>query len=74
MTGSYDPELNLIYWGIGNPAADFYGDSRREPTCTLTAWSRWIRIPESSLGTSSRYHTMSGTGIRLTNASCSTFR
>ncbi len=29
MTGSYDPELNLIYWGIGNPAADFYGDSRR---------------------------------------------
>ena len=25
MTGSYDPELNLIYWGVGNPAADFYG-------------------------------------------------
>ena len=29
MTGSYDPELNLLYWGVGNPAADFYGDSRR---------------------------------------------
>ena len=29
MTGSYDRELNLVYWGIGNPAADFYGDSRR---------------------------------------------
>ena len=29
MTGSYDPDLNLIYWGIGNPAADFYGGSRR---------------------------------------------
>ena len=28
MTGSYDPELNLIYWGVGNPAADFYGDER----------------------------------------------
>jgi alcohol dehydrogenase (cytochrome c) len=28
MTGSYDPDLNLIYWGIGNPAADFYGGSR----------------------------------------------
>ena len=28
MTGSYDPELNLIYWGIGNPAADFHGDDR----------------------------------------------
>ena len=20
MTGSYDPELDLVYWGIGNPA------------------------------------------------------
>ncbi|MBI1788170.1 MAG: PQQ-dependent dehydrogenase, methanol/ethanol family [Acidobacteria bacterium] len=29
MTGSYDPELNLVYWGVGNPAADFYGDSRK---------------------------------------------
>ena len=28
MTGSYDADLNLVYWGIGNPAADFYGDSR----------------------------------------------
>jgi len=28
MTGSYDPELNLLYWGVGNPAADFYGESR----------------------------------------------
>jgi len=29
MTGSYDPDLNLVYWGVGNPAADFYGDSRK---------------------------------------------
>jgi alcohol dehydrogenase (cytochrome c) len=28
MTGSYDPELNLIYWAVGNPAADFYGGDR----------------------------------------------
>jgi alcohol dehydrogenase (cytochrome c) len=28
MTGSYDPELGLIYWGVGNPNPDFYGDSR----------------------------------------------
>ena len=28
MTGSYDPELDLIYWGVGNPAADFYGEDR----------------------------------------------
>ena len=28
LTGSYDPELNLIYWGIGNPAPDWNGDVR----------------------------------------------
>lgn len=28
LTGSYDPELNLLYWGIGNPAPDFNGDIR----------------------------------------------
>jgi alcohol dehydrogenase (cytochrome c) len=29
MTGSFDAELNLIYWSVGNPAADFYGGSRK---------------------------------------------
>ena len=29
MTPSYDAELNLTYWSVGNPAADFYGDSRK---------------------------------------------
>ena len=28
VTGSYDPELNLTYWGIGNPAPDWNGDDR----------------------------------------------
>ncbi|HCE03128.1 MAG TPA: hypothetical protein DEQ98_07795 [Acidobacteria bacterium] len=28
MTGSFDPELNLIYWGTGNPNPDYYGDDR----------------------------------------------
>jgi alcohol dehydrogenase (cytochrome c) len=28
MTGTYDPELNLIYWGTGNPGPDFYGEER----------------------------------------------
>ena len=27
-TGSYDPELNLIYWGTGNPGPDFIGEVR----------------------------------------------
>jgi alcohol dehydrogenase (cytochrome c) len=29
LTGSYDPQLNLIYWGIGNPAPDFNGELRK---------------------------------------------
>ncbi len=29
VTGSYDPELNLIYWGTGNPGPDLYGDVRK---------------------------------------------
>ena len=28
VTGSYDPELGLLYWGVGNPAPDWNGDSR----------------------------------------------
>jgi alcohol dehydrogenase (cytochrome c) len=28
LTGSYDPELNLLYWAIGNPSPDFNGDVR----------------------------------------------
>jgi alcohol dehydrogenase (cytochrome c) len=28
MTGSYDPELDLIYWGTGNPNPDYYDLSR----------------------------------------------
>jgi alcohol dehydrogenase (cytochrome c) len=29
MTGSYDPETNLIYWGTGNPNPDYYGEDRK---------------------------------------------
>ena len=28
VTGSYDPDLNLTYWGVGNPAPDWNGDVR----------------------------------------------
>jgi alcohol dehydrogenase (cytochrome c) len=28
VTGSYDPETNLTYWGIGNPGPDWNGDPR----------------------------------------------
>ncbi len=28
LTGSYDPSLNLTYWGVGNPGPDWNGDVR----------------------------------------------
>jgi alcohol dehydrogenase (cytochrome c) len=28
VTGTYDPDLNLIYWGTGNPCPDYNGDTR----------------------------------------------
>lgn len=29
ITGSYDPDLNLTYWGTGNPGPDWNGDVRQ---------------------------------------------
>jgi alcohol dehydrogenase (cytochrome c) len=29
ITGTYDPELNLVFWGTGNPGPDMDGDVRR---------------------------------------------
>lgn len=40
VTGAYDPELNLVYWGIGNPGPDWNGDKRPGDnlyTCSFVA-------------------------------------
>jgi alcohol dehydrogenase (cytochrome c) len=40
MTGTYDPELNLIYWGTGNPTPVLEGHTRPgndEWTCSIVA-------------------------------------
>jgi alcohol dehydrogenase (cytochrome c) len=29
LTGAFDPDLRLIYWGVGNPSPNFYGENRR---------------------------------------------
>jgi alcohol dehydrogenase (cytochrome c) len=29
LTGTYDPELDTLYWPTGNPTPDLYGDNRR---------------------------------------------
>jgi len=28
LTGAYDPQANLLYWGTGNPSPDYVGDNR----------------------------------------------
>ncbi len=40
MTGTYDPELDLLYYGVGNPAPDMNGDVRLGDnlfTCSIVA-------------------------------------
>jgi alcohol dehydrogenase (cytochrome c) len=40
ITGTYDPELNLTYWGTGNPGPDMNGDVRPGDnlyTCSVIA-------------------------------------
>jgi alcohol dehydrogenase (cytochrome c) len=40
VTGTYDSELNSLYWGIGNPSPDFNGDVRKGDnlyTCSILA-------------------------------------
>jgi alcohol dehydrogenase (cytochrome c) len=29
LSGSYDPQLDLLYWGVGNPCPDYNGDDRK---------------------------------------------
>ncbi len=40
VTGAYDPEGNVVYWGVGNPGPDWNGDPRPGDnlyTCSLLA-------------------------------------
>ena len=40
ITGTYDPDLNLVYWGTGNPGPDLNGDVRPGDnlyTCSVVA-------------------------------------
>jgi len=40
LTGSYDPELDLLYWMVGNPSPDWNGDERPGDnlyTCSVLA-------------------------------------
>lgn len=40
ITGTYDPQLNTLYWGVGNPSPDFNGEVRKGDnlyTCSILA-------------------------------------
>ena len=40
VTGTYDPDLNTLYWGVGNPSPDFNGEVRKGDnlyTCSILA-------------------------------------
>jgi outer membrane protein assembly factor BamB len=40
VTGTYDPKLNTLYWGVGNPSPDFNGEVRKGDnlyTCSIVA-------------------------------------
>ncbi len=47
VTGSYDPELNPLYWGTGNPNPDYYGEDRKGDNLYTARWSRSTPTPAS---------------------------
>jgi len=46
VTGSYDPALNLLYWGTGNPGPDYNGEGRRGANSS----SAWLLALDASTG------------------------
>jgi glucose dehydrogenase len=66
VTGTYDPELNLIYWGVGNPNPDYWGPSVRAAISIRHRSSRSTPTPASCAGTISSRRTISTTGTRIT--------
>jgi len=55
MTGTFDPELNLIYWPTGNPWPDLYGPVRRGDnlnTCSMLRPEAWSFSATMMMGNS----------------------
>ena len=49
VTGSYDPELNLTYWGTGNPGPDWNGDARPGDNLYSSRWWRSTPTPAAEV-------------------------
>jgi glucose dehydrogenase len=50
MTGTYDSEADILYWGVGNPGPDHNGDQRKAITSTPAPSLRSTRTPANSSG------------------------
>ena len=63
MTGTYDPDTNLTFWGIGN-ASPWFGDQRPGDNLYTASTIAIDPRPVRSRGTSSTTGTTPGTGTR----------
>ena len=64
VTGTYDPELNLVFYGTGNPGPDYYSDAARATTSTPLARRARRRHRQAEAGTTSSRRTTCTTGTR----------
>src|SRR5438270_2255272 len=64
ITGTYDPDLNLVYVGTGNPTPVLNGDARPATIHGRAALSRLTRTPASWSGDSSPRPTTRTIGMR----------
>ena len=73
VPSTYDPELNLLYFGTGNPQPVIAGKGRegRQPLHGIAS-SRSIRIPAKWSGISNHPRTTRTTGTRCKRRCCST--
>ena len=75
VTGTYDPELNLVYCGTGNPNPDYYGDDRKGDnlyTCSLRRARCGHRPAEVALPVHAARHARLGLEPRA--GACATWR
>ena len=68
--GVYDPSLDLLYWGVGNPSGDYSGDKTGpEITSTQIAQSHCMPARENLHGIFNLLPMMNMIGIRLKHQS-----
>ena len=66
LTGTYDPELNTVYWPVGNPAPQIDRSTcvASSTISSATPWWRSTPTPVSASGTISSRRTTATTGTR----------